>query len=470
MMNNELRPYENYKSIDLPWLCSIPTHWSISRNKNVMFQAKSLVGSNHSNYKLLSLTLNGVIARDMVNPKGKFPKEFDTYQIVNQKDLVFCLFDIDETPRTVGISPFEGMITGAYTVFNVKDANERYLYYYYLALDNNKMLKPLYTGLRKVISADTFLRTKLPVPPRTEQDQIVKYLDHQLAKINRFIKTKRKLITVLKEQKQVIINEAVTKGLDPNVKMKASGIDWLGDVPDHWELIRLKYLARKFGSGVTPKGGAAVYSQEGIPFLRSQNVYNEGLRLENVSYISKEINDKMVSSQVRPDDILLNITGASIGRVCKVPSDFDGANINQHICIIRLMKKKVDPQFVAYFLSSSSIQKQIVMLQNGASREGLPLKITKNFIIPLPPIEEQLRIVEVIDERTEKLTSSILKIEREIQLLSEYKDSLISDVVAGKVDVRNIVIDEFDEEISEDIEIDEESIEEESFEDEDGDD
>ena len=110
------------------------------------------------------------------------------------------------------------------------------------------------------------------------------------------------------------------------------------------------------------------------------------------------------------------------------------------------------------------------MLQNGASRDDLPLKITKNFIIPLPPIEEQLRIVEVIDERTEKLTSSILKIEREIQLLSEYKDSLISDVVAGKVDVRNIVIDEFDEEISEDIEIDEESIEEESFEDEDGDD
>ena len=94
MMNNELRPYENYKSIDLPWLCSIPTHWSISRNKNVMFQAKSLVGSNHSNYKLLSLTLNGVIARDMVNPKRKFPKEFDTYLIVNHKDLVFYFFYI----------------------------------------------------------------------------------------------------------------------------------------------------------------------------------------------------------------------------------------------------------------------------------------------------------------------------------------------------------------------------------------
>ena len=120
MMNIELRPYENYKSIDLPWLNSIPEHWSVSRNKNMMFQAKSLVGGNHHNYKLLSLTLNGVIARDMVNPKGKFPKEFDTYQIVRQKDLVFCLFDIDETPRTVGISPFEGMITGAYTVFNVK--------------------------------------------------------------------------------------------------------------------------------------------------------------------------------------------------------------------------------------------------------------------------------------------------------------------------------------------------------------
>lgn len=147
----------DYKAIELPWLSLIPAHWGIQRNKTIMSQLKIVVGSKHNEYKLLSLTLNGIIARDMTNPKGKFPKEFDTYQVVNEKDLVFCLFDIDETPRTIGISPMKGMITGAYNVFRVSNANERFIYYYYLAIDNNKLLKPLYSGTLVKTKIDKFL-------------------------------------------------------------------------------------------------------------------------------------------------------------------------------------------------------------------------------------------------------------------------------------------------------------------------
>lgn len=172
-----LKPYENYKETNIPWLEKVPSHWEMLRNKNVLIEQKTVVGSESAQYPLLSLTLNGVILRDMISAKGKFPKEFDTYKIVSKNNIIFCLFDIDETPRTVGISNHNGMITGAYDVFEIININSIFLYYYYLAIDNAKALKPLYTGLRKVIGVPTFKSTKIPVPPKEEQEQIVAYLD-----------------------------------------------------------------------------------------------------------------------------------------------------------------------------------------------------------------------------------------------------------------------------------------------------
>lgn len=456
MMNNELRPYENYKSIDLPWLNSIPEHWSVSRNKNMMFQAKSLVGGNHNNYKLLSLTLNGVIARDMVNPKGKFPKEFDTYQIVREKDLVFCLFDIDETPRTVGISPLDGMITGAYTVFNVNNANERYLYYYYLALDNNKMLKPLYTGLRKVVSADTFLRTKLPVPPRSEQDKIVKYLDHQLAKINKFIKAKKKLIAVLKEQKQAIINEAVTKGLDPNVKMKASGIEWLGDVPEHWGISRNKNImkVKKVIVGDNHKEYKLLSLTVNGVIVRDISS-GKGKFPSDFSTYQRVDNGDLVFCLFDVDETPRTVGCAhDTGMITGAYTVFE-------------VKPEIRDYVYFYYLAIDN-KKSLKPLYTGL-RKVVPTDSFLRSKIAIPPLGEINRIVHYINERTEAIDNSMKLIENEISLLMEYKNSLISDVVTGKVDVRNIVIEELEEEIIEDIELDEDSIDEEVLEAEDGD-
>ncbi|MHC9542649.1 MAG: hypothetical protein AB9903_24330 [Vulcanimicrobiota bacterium] len=148
---NELKPYPEYKDSGLPWLGVVPAHWKFLPNKQVFKLRSEIVGENFGEFVLLSLTLNGVIKRDMVNPKGKFPTEFNTYQVVQPGDFVFCLFDVDETPRAVGISPYKGMITGAYTVLKPISNNPRYIYYLYLSFDNGKVLKPIYTGLRKVI-------------------------------------------------------------------------------------------------------------------------------------------------------------------------------------------------------------------------------------------------------------------------------------------------------------------------------
>ena len=439
-MDNELRPYDEYKRTDLLWLDSIPEHWEMTRNKNVMMLSKDTVGKNHSNYVLLSLTKNGIIARDMENAKGKFPKEFDTYQVVNPGDIVFCLFDIDETPRTVGLSSKKGMITGAYTIFKIENINPKYLYYYYLSIDNNKKLKPLYTGLRKVINTDTFLRTKMPNPPRDEQDKIVKFLDFQISKINKFIKIKTKLISALNEQKQAIINEVVTKGINPNVKMKPSGIEWLGDIPEHWTVLLNKRIFRE---------NSRSYSGVGeIPLSLSQK---DGL------IISTEMKEKSLQTStydnwkiVLKNDLVLNRFKAHLGVF--FASTLRGV-VTFHYGVYE-PQVELESKYYEHLYHTNAYRTIYAGRSNGMT-VGLQNLSNQNFYnvyTIFPPVEEQRYIIEYIDKEIKKVDKIIEEVQQEINLIAEYRATLISDVVTGKVDVRNIVIDDI---LEEDTEIDE---------------
>jgi len=178
--------YPSYKDSGAEWLGEIPSDWIVARNKQAFSFEKDLVGKRSKDYTLLSLTLKGIKIRDIDSGKGKFPAEFDTYQKVEKNDIVFCLFDIDETPRTVGISGDKGMITGAYNVArcNTKAVPE-YIYYYYLSIDEYKGLKPYYTGLRKVVRTETFMNIPLALPSYEEQQTIANYLDKATDKIAR---------------------------------------------------------------------------------------------------------------------------------------------------------------------------------------------------------------------------------------------------------------------------------------------
>ena len=226
--------YEVYKDSGVDWLGEAPNHWDLLANKHIFKLKKKQVGKRSSEYDLLSLTLKGIIKRDMENPEGKFPAEFDTYQEVKKGDFVFCLFDVEETPRTVGLSAFDGMITGAYTVFEPKpDFDKNFLYYFYLNLDSKKRLRPLYRGLRNTIPKESFLGFKTFVPPLTEQTAIANFLDKKTAQIDQAIAIKEKQIELLKERKQITIQQAVTQGLNPNAPMKDSGVDWIGEIPEY---------------------------------------------------------------------------------------------------------------------------------------------------------------------------------------------------------------------------------------------
>jgi len=208
-------PYPAYKDSGVEWLGKVPEHWDIVPNRAVLRLKKRLVGEASTDYTLLSLTKGGIVTRNLENPEGKFPTSFDTYQVVEPGDIIFCLFDIDETPRTIGLSSFYGMITGSYTVFECNDPIIRaYVYLFYLAMDDGKFLKPLYTGLRKVITKSAFLAAKMPLPTKEEQTAIVEYLDTQTAKIDAAIAAARREIELLREYRTRLIADVVTGKVD----------------------------------------------------------------------------------------------------------------------------------------------------------------------------------------------------------------------------------------------------------------
>jgi type I restriction enzyme S subunit len=282
---------------------------------------------------------------------------------------------------------------------------------------------------------DSYIKNfEIYLPPREVRGAIALFLDRKTAAIDTLIAKKQRLIQLLEEKRTALINQAVTKGLNPDVPMKDSGIPWIGKIPEHWEIRKLKYLSIKIGSGITPKGGASTYLKEGIPLIRSQNVRINNLLMEDVAFISEEVHNLMKNSQVKPGDILLNITGASIGRCAIVPIEITEANVNQHVCIIRV-NQKIIPEYCNAFFTSEKGQHQIFSGEQGVSREGLNFEQLKNFLITFPPKNEQLDIENVISREFIRSERIIRKIQEEINLLNEYRQSLITAAVTGKIDI-----------------------------------
>lgn len=216
---------------------------------------------------------------------------------------------------------------------------------------------------------------------------------------------------------------------------KSSGVAYLGDIPAHWEILRLKWAVSKIGSGKTPRGGGEVYSESGVLFLRSQNVHFDGLRLDDVVYIDDATNAEMAYSSVQPNDVLLNITGESLGRCCVVPIGNPKANVNQHVCILRPRPARVLADYLSSCIASSIVQAQIFSSENGVSREGLNYTQTANLLFATPSnLSEQRAIAAFLGRETARIDALIRHKERLIALLEERRQSAISQAVTRGLD------------------------------------
>jgi len=201
----------NYKNSDTVWFEKVPNHWIKTKNKFFLKEKNKIVGDNSSKHTLLSLTTKGIIKRDIESGKGKFPSSFNDYKVVSKGDLIFCLYDIDETPRTVGFSDLDGMISGSYKIFECcKSVYNKYIYYYYLNIDNFKGLKPYYTGLRNVIRPETFKSLTIYLPPYEEQVSIVNKIEIKLDEIKKLREIELEKLNKLNDFVKSVVNSNVT--------------------------------------------------------------------------------------------------------------------------------------------------------------------------------------------------------------------------------------------------------------------
>lgn len=439
-----MKAYSNYSATPLPWLPQIPSHWSLARNKNIFQEAKEIVGDNANAYPLLSLTKKGIILRDVSSGKGKFPKDFNTYKIVKPGDMAFCLFDIDETPRTVGLSNFDGMLTGAYTIFHVSNINPRYAYYYYLSLDDVKAMRPLYSGLRKTINTGTFLGTKIPIPPHDEQNQIVRFLDWKVSSVNRLINIKRKERKMIEAMKHSMVSGAVTYGLNPDVPMKFSGVKWLGDIPAHWQTIKLRQLLHP----------VSIKNHPELPLLSV--VREQGV-------IVRDINDKEANHNYIPDDLSgYKVVKRGQFAMNKMKAWQGSYGISDYTGIVSPAYFIFDVSFDNLEYFHYAIRSKVYVNFFAQASDGIrvgqwDLQMDKMKEIPfiVPPSNEQTEIVDFIKRMLPQYDVAIEKLSAEVETLEEYKIKLIADVVTGKIDVRDIEIPEY-EFVDEDVDSDSE--------------
>ncbi len=432
-MIQELKRHSHFKPTGLPWLERIPAHWSLVPNRALVRRRKQLVGRNHHRYKLLSLTKQGVIVRDVASGKGKFSSDMGTSQEVRNGDLVFCFFDVPETPRTVGLSSHHGMITGAYTVLEpLQPGIAPYLELFYRAMDDSKLLSPLYSGLRNTIPVDRFLGTKTPVPPPEEQATIVRFLDHANRRIDQFIRAKKKLIALLNEQKQAIIHRAVTRGLDPNAKMKDSGVPWLREIPAHWELRPLKHLAARIQNGATPPTAERRYYDNGtVPWYGPSSIAADELVEEPTRLLAREAFAQGKARLINGPALLVIVIGATVAKMALL--DGEGAT-NQQITAFELRNDRVVPMFCVQQLRSSE-----TWLRATASTATIPILdsyVVSGLPVALPPLAEQAVIANSAIRHAKPRVDAIARAQREIDLVVEYRTRLVSDVVTGQLDVR----------------------------------
>ena len=428
-MTAELKPYPTMKDSGLPWAPEIPSHWELKPNREFLRVKKTLVGDQHPEYTLLSLTKQGVIIRDLTDNRGKFSTDMGTSQKVQRGDLIMCLFDVPETPRTVGLSQYDGMITGAYTVFDVcSDELAKWFEMFYLAMDDQKALSPLYSGLRNTIQKPRFLGTKTPIPPPDERVAIVRYLNYVNVRVRRLTEAKRKLIGLLTEYKQAIIHRAVTRGLDPNVPLKDSGIEWLGMIPQHWEVRRFKTEVANI-----------------IDQTDRRDEDDEYIALEHVESWTGKIYpappDMSFDSQVKkfePGDVLFGKLRPYLAKVARPKRK--GVCVSEFF-VFRPRNGKLSAGYLEQFLRSSSVIGVINSSTFGAKMPRTDWKFVGNLSQLIPPISEQVAIVEYLDRATTEIDIAADRAERQIELLNEYRTRLIADVVTGKLDVRDAALD-----------------------------
>lgn len=413
------------KDSGIEWVGTIPAHWSTMPNKYVMRKIK-VINPTYNGENILSLTVNGVIVRDL-EAGGKMPSSFDGYQILYKGNLLMCLFDYDVTPRCIGLIKDSGVSSPAYSQFVLQRGNDAaYFYYYYLMVDHTKALLHRAKNLRHSFTEEQLGAIKVPVPPIAEQERIADFLDSQCSEIDAISADIQKEIETLEQYKRSVITEAVTKGLNPDVEMKDSGIEWVGNIPVHWDVRPLYY-----------------YFAE----RKKKNYLGQEQNLLSLSYgkvIRKDINtsEGLLPDSfngyniIEPGDIVLRLTDLQNDKRSLRTGLVKEHGIITSAYVTLKAAKEVVPEYFHYLLHAYDVMKVLYNMGNGV-RQGLNYSELSKMHIVAPPLDEQKNIAARLDCVCKGIESIIASKKQQLAVIDSYKKSLIYEYVTGKKEVPN---------------------------------
>ena len=423
----DLGPYPAMKPSGVDWLGDVPEHWEVRRLKQICRFAygDSLPADMREEGQVPVFGSNGRVGYHsmantkapciLVGRKGSFGKVLFSPSAAFAIDTTFY---IDE---------------------RLSNANLRWLLHLLSCMNLDDVTRDsAIPGLDR----DEAYGKAAPLPPLDEQSAIVRYLDHVDRRISRYIRAKQRLIELLEEEKQVIIHRAVTRGLDPDVRLKPSGVEWLGDVPAHWEVAKIKQLARAgYRSFVDGDWIESPYiTTDGIRLIQTGNIGMGEYREKGFRFISEETFNNFNCTEFQPGDVLICRLGEPVARACLAPQLERRMITSVDVCILKL-RHDIEAQFVVYAMSSREYLDWVGSLVRGSTRDRVSRSMLGSFSIPLPSLPEQTAIARYLDEATANIYTTIARARRETELLREYRTRLIADVVTGKLDVRDVAAD-----------------------------
>lgn len=426
-----VRAYLAYKDSGVEWLGDVPAHWSLRRLGYYFTERREKVSDR--DYPALSVTKNGIVPQLETAAKTD---DGDNRKRVCAGD--FVINGRSDRKGSSGLSALDGSVSLINLVLHPHQPIQMEFVGHLL---KSTMFQEEFYRYGKGIVADLWSTNfsemrniLLAIPPVPEQAAIAAFLDREAGKIDALVTEQERLMALLKEKRQAVISQAVTKGLNPNAKMKPSGVEWLGEVPEHWEIRPLSTLVRQ-GTSITygiVQAGPDV--EDGVPYIRTSDMSGVGLPESGYLRTSFEIAKSYDRSRVEVGDLVIAIR-ATIGKTLPVPPWLDGANLTQGTAKIA-PGPSVDREFLLLFLNSAAAGQGFDSISKGATFKEITLDMLRKFRTPVPPLEEQVAIAEVVGERAAVLEQLASDAEQAISLLKERRAALISAAVTGKIDVR----------------------------------
>jgi type I restriction enzyme S subunit len=441
-MIDDPKPYPAMKDSGLPWLGKVPEHWHIRKLRHIL---RRVTERSRSDLPLLSVVREkGVIRRDTTSAEENhnfIPDDLSNYKVVRVGQ--FAMNKMKAWQGSYGVSKFDGIVSPAYFVFDVTGVEGLFFH----SAIRSRAYVPSFTQASDGVRigqwdlAEARMREiAFVVPPFAEQDAIVRFLDHTNRRIERYIRAKKKLITLLNEQKQAIVHRAVTRGLDANVRVKPSGIPWLGEIPEQWGTTAVKRLAKR-GTNTFIDGDwieTPFITSDGVRLIQTGNVGIGVFREKGFRYVSEGTFRSLKCTEVKPSDVLICRLDGPVGRACLAPS-LKGKMITSVDNTILKVEEDVDARFVVNLMSSPPWLNwiQSICRAGGGFRYRVSRSMLGDIKVPKPPLSEQKRISDYLDRETANLNLIIEKIGQDLRGVMEYRTRLVADVVTGQLDVRD---------------------------------